>query len=67
MQIAYINKGKIKAKSATDEVLERAYLRDIRLCYNKSKEELTQLGISEVEYVARMKEKLRIKKGIYCQ
>jgi len=67
MQIAYINKGKIKAKSETDQMLERFYLRDIRICYNKNKVKLTQLGISETDFVARVKEKLRIKKGIYCQ
>lgn len=67
MQIAYLNKGKIKAKSSTDEMLERAYSRDIRNCYVKHRAELTELGISETDFVARVKEKLRQKKGIYCQ
>jgi len=67
MQIAYVNKGKIKAKSSTDQLLERAYLKDIRMCYNKNREALNALGIDEVDFVARAKEKLRVKKGIYCQ
>jgi|GEM_PF-5283609 len=65
MKIAYINKGKIKAKSTTDQLLERAYLKDIRICYTKNRDELTKLGISETDFVSRVKEKLRIKKGIY--
>lgn len=65
MQIAYLNKGKIKAKSKTDEILESFYLRDIRLSYNKNRKELNSLGISEIEFVADMKKMIGAKHGIF--
>jgi len=65
MQIAYLNKGKIKAKSKTDELLEGMYLRDIRLAYNKRRKELNAIGISEVEIVAEMKKVIGTKHGIF--
>lgn len=67
MQIAYLNKGRAKAKSKTDEMLELAYLQDIRRAWNKNKVELIALGLTEVTFTARIKDKLRIKKGIYSQ
>jgi len=67
MKIAYINKGKIKAKSTTDQMLERAYLRDIRRSWTKNKVELGQLGISETEYVTIAKRKLYLKLGIFSR
>jgi hypothetical protein len=65
MQIAYLNKGKIKAKSKTDELLEGMYLRDIRLAYNKKRKELNSVGISEIEFVAEMKKIIGTKHGIF--
>jgi hypothetical protein len=67
MQIAYLNKGKVKAKSQVDEMLELAYLRDMRRVWNKSKIELLELGLTEETFIARCKEKLREKRGIYSQ
>lgn len=65
MQIAYLNKARVKAKPKTDEMLERVYLRDIRKSYLKNREVLTSLGISETDFVARVKNILRERKGIY--
>ena len=65
MQIAYINKGKIKAKSTTDQMLERAYSRDIRLTWNKRKEELIALGFTERAFVAELKLRFNAKYGLY--
>jgi hypothetical protein len=67
MQIAYLNKGKAKAKSQTDEMLELAYLRDMRRVWNKSRVELQQLGLTEESFISKVKEKLKEKKGIYSQ
>lgn len=67
MQIAYINKGKVKAKSKTDDLLEMAYLKDIRRAWNRNKAMLIELGLTEVTFTARVKEKLRMKKGLYSQ
>ncbi|TDQ12804.1 hypothetical protein [Pedobacter metabolipauper] len=67
MQIAYLNKGKAKAKSQTDEMLERFYLRDIKMVWNKRKKELMELGFTEEEFAIRVKQKLNEKLGIYCQ
>ena len=67
MQIAYLNKGKAKAKTSIDQMLERAYLRDMRLTWNKCKEELLAVGISETEYIKRAKEKLRQRKGLFLK
>lgn len=67
MQIAYLNRGKAKAKPKTDEVLELAYLRDMRMVWLKRKDELSALGLTEQEFVARCKQKLNEKIGIYCQ
>jgi hypothetical protein len=67
MQIAYINKGKIKAKSSNDKILEQAYSKDIRICYNKNKARLHSLGIDEIEFIAMMKREFNKKKGIYSK
>jgi hypothetical protein len=58
MQIAYLNKGKIKAKPQIEQMLERRYNKDIHKCYLKNEKELTALGITEHEFVAKMKEML---------
>jgi hypothetical protein len=65
MQIAYLNKGKIKAKSKTDELLESFYLKDIRRCYLKKRKELNSIGISETDFVARMKKIIGTKHQIF--
>ena len=67
MQIAYLNKGKAKAKTSTDQMLERAYLRDMRLVWNKCKDELLAVGISETQYIERAKEKFRVRKGLFMK
>ena len=50
IKIAYINKGKAKKRSSIDEMLELAYLRDMRCVWNKYKSELTDLGLTEVSF-----------------
>jgi hypothetical protein len=65
MQIAYLNKGKIKAKSRNQEILEAIYLRDIRKSYNKNRKELNSIGISETDFVADMKKEIGTSHGIF--
>ncbi|MBC8984766.1 hypothetical protein H9X96_03145 [Pedobacter sp. N36a] len=65
MKIAYLNKGRIKAKSSTDELLELAYLKDMRRCWNRKKEKFISLGITEKQYFTLIKEKLREKYGLF--
>jgi hypothetical protein len=65
MQIAYLNKGKIKAKPKIEEMLERVYLRDIHKSYLKHRLKLNSIGINELQFVSEMKKEIGTKHGIF--
>lgn len=59
MKIAYINK-KAEAEPKTNETLELAYMKDIRIQWVKNREVLQALGLDEVGFVSRMRSMLEI-------
>lgn len=65
MKIVYLNKGKAKKKAEITEILERAYLRDMAKVWRKRKAELMELGFTEIEFIKRMKDKMREEHGLY--
>lgn len=61
MRIAYLSSQKtVKALSAKQNILEDAYLKDIKLSYNKYKVKLDQLEISREEFIKQMKLRMGI-------
>jgi hypothetical protein len=58
MQIAYLHKTKIKEREGIAPALVYAYMKDMRIEYNKNKKKLTDLGISEIEYFEKMRKNL---------
>jgi hypothetical protein len=58
MKIAYINKKAEAPK--VNETLELAYMKDIRIQWNRNKEELQALGLDEIGFVSRMRSMLEI-------
>lgn len=64
MKVAYINKDKVVQSSENELLLERMYMSDIRKQFNKKKSELIALGISETDFVTKIKEALAANRGL---
>lgn len=59
MRIVHIsNPKKTKALSYKQDLLSVAYMKDIRLNYNRHKNKLTELGVSEEKFIKEMKARL---------
>jgi len=59
MKIAYIKSAKgIRTLSQKQELLNSAYLKDIKSVYAKNKSKLAEAGITEAEFISSMKRKV---------
>lgn len=59
MKIAYIN-NKAEVTPKVNETLELAYMKDIRIQWNKNREKLQALGMDEKGFVSTMRSRLQI-------